>query len=75
MNGGHLTLYTIYHNPSDYPGKYVMRPSTIGERGLLTLGDAVVSDTLEEARATVPPFLFNLGRMRGDDPVIAEVWV
>jgi hypothetical protein len=71
----HLTLYVITKNPKDYPGKFVVRPQTVGQRGLLSYGEPIVGETLEEVRDALPPGLYNIGRMKNDDPVILEVWI
>ena len=73
-----MIQWVIYRNPSDHPGKYVVRRWTIG-RGEVTPDPepAAVVDTLERARAEVPVELglVRLPRTQWDDPVIAEVWL
>ncbi len=68
-----MYLYTIYRNPSDYPGKFVVR------RFWLETPDPeplAVVDTLEEAREAVPPEAdHNIGREPGDEPQIVETWI
>lgn len=67
-----LEMYVIYHNPSDYPGKYVVRiwRGLQADREPLT-----VTTTLSGSRAALPPGLYNLERFEQDDPAIVEVWV
>lgn len=70
-----LPSFTIFYNPADFPGKYVVRLFD-GETPTKLV---CVKDTLEEARATIPhgpPVEYiNMGRHPEDDPVIVEVWM
>lgn len=70
--------FTIYENPSDFPGKFVVRGWTINESGQL-LVDAeptAVVNTLVNARQAVPAdCCAMLNRSHLDDPVIKEVWL
>ena len=81
MANDRITLWNIYYNPSDFPGKYVVRRyySVLeGEKGVSQVDlHADVFDTLEQAREFLPKNqgLVNLGRNPNDDPVIVEVWV
>lgn len=72
-----LPVIVIYRNPLDYPDKYVVRRQWAGGGGvLIEPGTLAVVDTLEEARAVVPPEQDTcLGRDPEDDPAIFEVWV
>lgn len=65
-----MDQWIIFYNPSDYPGKYVTQKwhITVAE-------DAVVTDTLDQARAGVPPNLYKLPRFDKDEPVVVEVWL
>jgi hypothetical protein len=67
----------VYFNPSDYPGRYVVRVQRPGPGGAIQeeAEPRAVVDTLEEARKMLPWYLTNLGRYPDDDPVIVEVWV
>jgi hypothetical protein len=38
-------------------------------------GEYWLADTIDGARVHIPPGFVCLGRWRGDDPVIIEVWV
>jgi hypothetical protein len=71
-----LWMYTIYCNPSDYPGEYVIRRHAV-QPGLTLPDDRQFAraPTLKEVRKMLPPGLYNLGRYSSDDPVIVEVWV
>jgi len=71
-----LPIWVIFHNPTDYPGKYVVRVQRAGP-GTLTndpMPRAVVN-TLEAARAAIPSWCVCLGRKLDDVPQIVEVWL
>lgn len=71
-----LSIFTVYENPSDYPGKFVVRRWLIvGGRPLADREPFAVADTLETARSSVPVGRAMLTRHRDDDPVIVEVWL
>lgn len=69
-----LAMFTIYHNPRDYPGMFAVRRWTehLGEP---QPGDVHLASTLEEARQLIPEGLHNLGREPSDDPAIVETWI
>ena len=67
--------YAIYYNPSDVPGKYVVRRWWIDVGSLTPDPDRHVVDTLEEARKLIPDGFTCVPRYMNDDPVIVEVWV
>lgn len=74
-----LTMFVIYWDPSDYPRKFVVREWRVsgdkpGELMAASKPTAVV-DTVEEARAAVPPYLVKLACQDGDDPAIYETWL
>lgn len=75
MQNNGLVVFTVYENPSDYPGKFVVRrwvgmdPSPTPE---------YVEDSLEMARKRLLvdfPYLERLDRSINDDPVILETWI
>ena len=74
-----MKQYAIYNNPKDYPGKVVVRLWIIRidnsgytiQAGLLIS----VSDTLEQARMSLPDGLNLIPRFDEDDSAIAEVWI
>jgi hypothetical protein len=72
-----LAVIVIYRNPSDFPGKYVVRRQWAGRGGvLIEPGTLAVVDTLDQARAAVPPEQdTRLNRQPDDDPCIVEVWL
>lgn len=73
----YLYMWTVYHDPKDFPGKYVVRKWRVGNGGLLEAAVApdAVCASLEEARASVPQGKVKLGRNAPDDPCIVETWV
>jgi hypothetical protein len=75
-DGDRITFWTVYHNPADYPGKYVVRAQW-AERGgqIKHSAECTVHDTLEGARAAVPPGCWPFARDPNDDPVIVESWM
>lgn len=65
-------MFTVYENPRDYPGKFVVR------RWLDFIPDTkpmIVCDSLDLARAVIPQSAVCLGRYAEDDPAIREVWL
>lgn len=70
-----LTVWTVYVNPADYPGKWVLRGFDVGSGGLRRREECTVADSLEMIRAQLPLGLVRLDRAPGDDPVIYESWV
>lgn len=71
-----LSLWTIYGNPDDYPGKHVLRESRASNGKMyMAIEPAAVVDTLEEARAAVPVGLHRMERRPADDSKIVEVWI
>lgn len=65
-------MFVIYERPTDYPTRYVVRKwHTLN--GLPHPSDYfTLHDTLEEARATVPPFMVRFPRDPKDMPCIVE---
>ena len=72
-----LHMWVITENPSDYPGKFVVRRrmTTADGKQYVVFGPTAVVDTLEEARAAVPPGTVCFHRDPSDDPVIVETWM
>lgn len=73
-----LSLYTIYKNPTDYPGKFVVRRWSVGNKDGVPTPDkepTIVTDDLEKARGVIP-FGYNMFlRNEDDDPKIVETWL
>lgn len=73
LQQGNLPQFVIYHSPSDFPGKYVVRLWLVGPRmGPTAL--MATCDTLDEARDFVPLGLFRMPRAELDDAVIVKTW-
>lgn len=72
-----MEMFVIYKNPSDFPGRYVVR------RWVVTAGGGMLAETvpmavennLFDARKRIPLGLSMLSRNPEDDPVIVEVWL
>jgi hypothetical protein len=72
--------YTIYKNPKDQPGQYVVRGWDIEDGDVVMADDAItmpISDkALDTLRETlIESGLYCIGRQPFDDPVIVESWV
>lgn len=73
-----LLVAVIYHDPSDYPGMYVVRQHHATSSGPPTIDvePLAVTDTLEAAREAVPPQQsWRTDRFPEDDPTIVETWM
>jgi len=73
--GSRLDVWVVYQNPSDYPGKFVVRPFYVNDTGIRASTDCTVHDDLESARRTIPAGRVRLRRHNADDSVIVETWV
>jgi hypothetical protein len=76
-----MSMWTVYFNPSDFPGKYVARRFDIfrnktisGEHSLPSI-EHFVADSLQEIRERIPFGMVCLMRSEGDDANIVETWV
>lgn len=69
-----LTFWVVYFNPSDYPGKYVVRVQVLLKGELLSDPACQVADTLDGARALIPHGLHCQPRQPNDFPVVVETW-
>lgn len=71
-----LTIWVIYFNPRDHPGKFVLRgQDAVQGGGVQPHLEAFVGDSLEEVRQALPPGLVWMPRHSSDDPVIVETWI
>lgn len=71
-----VPLWIITFNPSDFPGKYVVRRHEV--RAGKSYGPTLefnVADTLDEVRGFVPGWAIRFDRQLEDDPVIVESWI
>ena len=63
-----VTVWTIYHEPNDYPGRWVVRGHEVFPgRGLQPHSFCFVTRTLSEARAKVPAGTRRFRRAPKDD--------
>jgi len=64
--------WAVYENPSDYPGKFVVRrwKNDVPEKEPVR-----VVDSLAQAREHIPIYLAMFLPSVGDDPVIVETWI
>jgi hypothetical protein len=71
-----LYIYTIYDHPRDHPNHFVVRRRIIG-KGIVTIDMEylVLSDSLQQARESLPAHLVFIGREQQDDPVIVESYI
>lgn len=67
-----LVLFVLYDHPKDFPDKIVVRVWD-AKRGATNI--VWLADTLEQARAAMPPHFIRLPRSPTDDPVIIESYV
>lgn len=74
MAGSELRMYTIFDHPSDYPRHWAVRASIIRPEGPVPADRVQLADSLEEARALIPPGLTRIPRFPQDIPTITEVW-
>jgi hypothetical protein len=74
-----LSIWVITHNPSDFPGKYVVRrhevTRSIAGGASRPTGDVEVGDTLDEVRNLVPAWAIRFDRNPEDDAVVVESWL
>lgn len=71
-----LTVYTIYDNPTDFPGKFVVRKHNVVAGAAVPENDPhAVMDTLDDARKSIPEGMVNILRLPEDEPQIVESWI
>lgn len=72
-----LPMYVVYHNPSDYPGEYVIRRQVVKPHGVLDKDPVPLAHGMNytEVLNHLPKGVFRLPRDSRDDPVILEVWI
>lgn len=71
---GTLITYTVFFNPSDFPGQYVVRAFEVVQCAVHPSAMARSAQTLAEARTHIPRGLFRMDPQPGDHPSVIEVW-
>jgi hypothetical protein len=70
--------YTICENPSDHPGKFIVRRWRVADEGSAAdLRPMFIGETLEEVREVVRAIMPRgvcLGRAQHDDASVIETW-
>lgn len=61
----------IFHNPDDYPGKYVARAFA----GMTGTEAHKICNSLEEAHAVVLPGMVKFHRSENDNLSVVETWI
>lgn len=74
MSAPGLWMRVVYRSPADYPGRFVLRLWEVDGEGPHPR-DAIVADSLDEIRASLPGGLTRIARSPDDDPVIVETWI
>lgn len=70
-----LSIWTIFHNPIDFPRKFVVRRFIMVDVGAFPTPDHSVHDTLDQARDAVPQGKVCISRNDEDEPQVVESWV
>ena len=71
-----LETYTVYRNPADYPGRYVVRRFVCAAgRPIPDPTPVSVSTSLTDARNAIPGRLVRFPRDPTDEPAIVETWL
>jgi hypothetical protein len=71
-----LETYTIYHDPTDYPGRYVVRRFVVAAgHPIPDLTPIIVTTSRLEARNAIPRGLTCFPRDPTDEPAIVETWL
>lgn len=70
-----LFTYTVYQDPTDYPGKFVVRKHAAAGGDVFAQELVAVGDSLEEVRAKIPTNQVRMPRNTDDDAKIIEVWI
>lgn len=71
-----MLMYTIYKDPTDYPGRVVLRVFDVQPGGTIPADTpAFVGDTVAEARSQVPAGLACFSRSPEDPTAVVETWL
>ena len=66
-----LSIWTVYFNPTDFPGLFVVRRFELDQR----TDEHYTGATLGEVRGFIPPNLYRMPRNPDDEPHIVECWL
>lgn len=69
-----IVMFTVYFNPSDYPGLYVLRRHVAVDGEARADPECVTGKTLDEVRRHIPPDRNRIARHPQDEPQIVESW-
>lgn len=75
FNNFFFPMITIYNNPSDFPGKYVARVFDVKDAKAMVQPYAVIKNSLNDVRESLPSRFVKMPRDVNDDPAIVEVWI
>lgn len=77
VSGESLDLWTLYDNPSDMPGLYVLRRFEMHGDGVYRgTSEGWASHDVEALRALMRKRgLYCIGRSENDEPHIVETWI
>ena len=72
-----LAMWTVYDNPTDYPGKFVARRFDVDGEGPKPSSSVIIMDDLDKLRDVLcyELHLTCLCRNEEDDPKIVETWL
>ena len=74
--GDALVVWTLYHNPTDYPGQFVLRRALVRKNELIRDREPTcVSPQLSDILAALPAESFFIPRHPNDAPAIVGTWV
>jgi hypothetical protein len=73
----HLRMYVLYHNPTDYPDKWVLRRWTIKPGGPVADYDPMAVEDSREKAVTCLEWmdLYRIARDPRDQDQIKEIWL
>ena len=66
-----MPLFTVYYNPDDFPGRFVVRLWDMEQ----STPFAILGESLEDVRSKLPHGLHRLPRNTNDAPAIIETWL
>ena len=76
VNAPTVSLWVIYENLGDYPGKWVVRRWNISAGQVLAeIVPVAVVSSYWAARQALPLGLVHIQRHPSDDPCLKEVWL